>query len=130
MTNTEVYTLLIQATNLYAGELGIDNVAYPGKKFTPPDSGLWWEMSISPNDIDPDISGEEVIRRGIWQINICARPDTSLLTVSAAADDFILDGPEKGVAAEGITITSVPKVSGLIELDDRLIMPITITYSE
>lgn len=127
MTNEELIIGIMDVTK-YVGELLGLPVAYPGKKFTPPDSGRWLEMSIASNDLQPDINGAYVARRGIWQINACGRPDKNPVDLYAVADSiaavFI-----KGVDDQP-TITQNPTAGSLIVLDDRVILPITITYSE
>ena len=128
MTNEELISSLLESTSGIGDFLSLP-VAYPGKKFTPPVTGLWLEMSLASNDLQPDITGTHVARRGIWQINACGRPDKNPAALYAVADSIagiITKGESEGV----LTITQNPAVGSLIELDDRVILPITITYSE
>lgn len=130
MTNEELIASLFYDSKLL-GELLTVPVAYPGKKFTPPDTGRWIEISIASNDLQPDIDGAYVARRGIWQINACGRPDKDPTALYAMADDiafFIVKGLAVGDTA--LTVTQNPTTGSLIVLDDRVILPITITYSE
>lgn len=128
MNNSQLLESVFDLTSEVAEALAL-TVAYPGKKFTPPDSGEWLELSTTANDLQPDISGGSVFRRGICQINVCGRPDKNPLVLYVYADTIAAMIP-KGPNDAGFTITNNPTVSSLIELDDRVILPITITYSE
>ena len=129
MTNEELIGLLFDSTK-YIGELLSLPVAYLGKKFTPPDTGRWLEVSLSSNDLQPDITGTHVARRGIWQINACGRPDKNPSDLYAVADDIAVVVGKGLVVDNQLIITQNPTVGSLIQLDDRVILPITITYSE
>lgn len=128
MTNEELISSLFESTQGIGASLGL-TVAYPGKKFTPPDTGRWLEMSLASNDLQPDIKGSHIARRGIWQINACGRPDKNPADLYAVADS-IAGVITKGESEVALTITQNPSIGSLIELDDRVILPITITYSE
>lgn len=128
MNNSQLLESVFDLTSEVAEALTL-TAAYPGKKFTPPDSGEWLELSTTANDLQPDISGSSVFRRGIFQINVCGRPDKNPLVLYGYADTIAAMIP-KGPNDAGFTITNNPTVSSLIELDDRVILPITITYSE
>lgn len=128
MTNEELISSLFEIIKSIGYEAGF-KVAYPGKKFTPPDSGRWLEMSIAINDLQPDITGNHIARRGIFQINACDRPDKNPIGLYEVAD-YIASVIAKGSSNDFFTITQNPAVGSLIELDDRVILPITITYSE
>jgi len=128
MTNSELFESILGLTSEVAEALTLP-VAYPGKRFTPPDTGEWLELSTTANDLQPDIGGSSVFRRGIWQINVCGRPDKNPLVLYGHADTIAATIP-KGPNDAGFTITNNPVVSSLIELDDRVILPVTITYSE
>lgn len=128
MTNEELISSLFESMKTVGDLLSLP-VAYPGKKFTPPDTGRWLEMSLASNDLQPDVDGAHVARRGIWQINACGRPDKNPADLYAVADS-IASVITKGESAGVLTITQNPSVGSLIVLDDRVILPITITYSE
>lgn len=130
MNYRDTMETLIQATAAYAGLVSINDVAYPNKSFTPPDSGFWLELTIFPNPIDPDLSGNYVAQRGIWQINVCARKEIGILDLYEKADELLATGPVKGVSENGLVITTAPRILSAIQLDDRFILPITIEYSE
>ena len=130
MTYENVLLTLMTATKAYGASIGVTDIAYPNKSFTPPDSGFWLEMTAFPNPVDPDLNGNYVAQRGIWQINVCARKEIDPSSVYKKVDELLAIGPEKGVTSSGITITTAPKVMSQIQLDDRFILPITIEYSE
>lgn len=130
MNYVQAMTLIIEATAFYANEIGITEVAYPNMTFTPPDSGFWIELTVFPNPVDPDLTGNYVAQRGIWQINVCARKEIGILDLYNKADELLAAGPVKGVSENGLVITTAPRILSAIQMDDRFILPITIEYSE
>lgn len=112
----------------WASGLGY-SVAYPGKSFTPPDSGEWLELNIIHNDLDPDLTDQTIFRRGIIQLNVCGRPNKNPLTLYGIADGLVTGYP-KASAISGATITKTPYTSSLLEMDDRVMLPVTFEYSE
>ena len=118
----------VEGVFTWASGLGYP-VAYPGKTFAPPDSGEWLELMIVHNDADPDLTDQTIFRRGIIQLNVCGRPNKNPLTLYSIADT-LKTGTQKGATVSGVTITRTPYTSSLLEMDDRVMLPVTFEYSE
>lgn len=117
-------------TIIDAAGLGVP-IAYSGIKFTPPDNGKWLELSYLPNTgIDQSIKSASVLAQGLFQVNVCDRPNTGELALQNLAETvaalFPKNTPINGLAR----VSRAPYTSSMISLDDRIILPLTVSYSE
>jgi hypothetical protein len=128
-TQTALYAAIYTEVKAFATTNGLP-VKYPSKKFDTPDSGNWLELSVNPNDIDPDLSGGRQLRRGMFQLNVCGKPNKSPLTLSGIADQIRVSFFKTKTIIDSVIVSDSPYESGMIELEDRVILPVTINYSE
>lgn len=124
------YSVILQALFVDVSALGYE-VKYPAKKFTPPDSGPWLELSVSPNEgYAEGLNSNTEVKQGIIQINVANRPNTSPVTLMSAVESVISQFPQGHVLTSFARVQKKPYVGGLLEMDDRVMYPITIPYSE
>lgn len=126
MSNTSLTLAIFEAVKSFADTNGLE-VKYPGKKFDTPDSGNWLELYLIPNDYDPYLSDAEIISRGMFQLNVGGRPDDSILNQQAIADLIVLQFP-KGTIIGDVVVYQTPMTASPVELDDRVLVPVTIRY--
>lgn len=128
-TQTELFAAIFHGVSIFAAANNLP-VKYPAKKFTPPASGEWLELSIAPNDIDSTLSEQASFKRGIVQVNVAGRPDTSPLKLTAIADLITLKLPKGLFIVDSVIVARTPYQTNVLELDDRVLLPVTINYSE
>jgi hypothetical protein len=106
-------------------------IAYPAVKFTPPETGIWLETKILRNTgIDNGLSDVSTkVEQGIFQINVCLRPNQGIITLTNYANGLIGQIP-KGLNIGGVKVIRQPYMMQPIYVDDRVILPITIEYSQ
>ena len=126
MTNTDILTAFFTQVQAWATV----PVAYPGITFTPPASGRWLEIYHAPNDLDPDLTGDTVIRRGFFTINVCGRPNSGLVPLYSLAESVAAQWPKETAITTGVITTRRPLQLSLVAEDDRLQVPVSIAYSE
>lgn len=128
-TQTALFAAIFQQVSSFAS---INNVPvkYPAKKFTPPASGSWLELSIGPNDIDTTLSDQSDYRRGVIQINVAGRPNINPLELTELADLIVAEFYKTKTLIDSVIVTRTPYLTNVLELDDRVLLPVTINYSE
>ena len=126
MTNTDILTALFQQVSAWASV----PVAYPGITFTPPASGRWLEIYHAPNDLDPDLTGDHIVRRGFFTINVCGRPNSGAVPLYALAESVAAQWPKETAITTGVFCTRRPLQLSLVADDDRIQVPVSIAYSE
>ena len=115
---------------LIAASLGYD-IAWPGLNFTPPESGVWLEVTFLPNrGIDDGLANDsDVVPQGIYQVMAVARPGTGLFPVTNAAQS-VIDSLPKGTNIAGLVrVHRHPYQGSAIKEGDRVMIPVTIEYS-
>lgn len=127
MTNSELFTAIINSIRALADTTPL---SVPGKKFSPPGNGIWWELSVFPNDLDLTLSGPENFRRGIAQVNVCAKVGYGLVGLHQQAEAISAALPKASELATGVVVSGAPYTGSLITLPDRIILPVSIPYSE
>lgn len=106
-------------------------IAFEGKKFTPPDSGQWLELTMLPNDgIDKAMSNGSVLAQGILQVNVCDRPNTGILPLMQLSETVAALFPKNTIISGLVRSARQPYTSSVLQLDDRLMLPLSIVYSE
>lgn len=128
-TNSQVTLAIFQLANAFATTNNLP-ISYPGKKFDTPESSGWLELSVSPNDLDDTLNDKDSCRRGMFQINLCGKPNNNPLTLIGLSDT-LASSMEKGtVLVDDVRVVRTPYTMQLIPLSDRVILPVTIEYSE
>lgn len=128
-TNTQITIAIFQLVKSFATTNSLD-VAYPGKKFKTPDAGNWLELLISPNDLDETLSDQGNDKRGMFQINVCGKPDKNPLALISLSEDLTTYFNKTLSIVDRVIVSKTPYMLSIIELDDRVILPVTIEYSE
>lgn len=103
-------------------------VDYGGREFSQP-NGYWLQLSRVINDIDPDLTGDDLIKRGIFQINVCCPRDRSIVVLSQFADD-VQQRYKKGDMLGDVKITTAPRQQEPIYDDSRIFIPVYFSYSQ
>lgn len=125
----DLYRAIFDAVAAFASANSMP-VKWPGKKLKTPDSGNWFELSINSNDIDPTLNDQTIYRRGMFQLNVGGKPDRDSTRLSAIADLIQAEFYKTKPIIDAVTVSDTPYQTSLIELDDRVILPVTINYSE
>lgn len=125
-TNTDLLTAFFAQVKAWATV----PVAYPGITFTPPATGLWLEIYHAPNDLDPDVAGDYIVRRGLFTINVCGRPNSGTVPLYTLAEQVAAQWPKETTITTGIISTRRPLQLSLVAEGDRLQVPVSIAYSE
>lgn len=128
-TQTALYAAVFQLVKAFASANSLP-VKYPAKKFDTPQSGNWLELTINPNDIDLTLSGQTIFRRGMIQINVCGKAGRSPLSLTAISDAIKTEFNKTKTIVDAVIVSGSPYESSMIELEDRVILPVTINYSE
>lgn len=129
-TQTALFAAIFQQVKSFASTNNDLPIKHPAKKFKPPASGNWLELSIAPNDIDTTLSDQESYRRGLFQLNVAGRPDNSSLELTGIADLLITEFHKTKTLIDSVIVTRTPYLTNVLELDDRVLLPVTINYSE
>lgn len=124
-TNTDLLTAFFTQVQTWATV----PVAYPGVTFTPPATGQWLEIYHAPNDLDPDVDGNYIVRRGLFTINVCGRPNGGAVPLYTLAEQVAAKWPKKTTITSGIITTRRPLQLSLVAEGDRLQVPVSIAYS-
>jgi hypothetical protein len=113
-----------------AGNYGLP-IAYPAVDFTPPNTGLWLEVKVMRNTgLDDGIAFDSgKIEQGMFQINVCGRPNKGVIVLTNKAQDIIGTFP-KGSLIGGVYLNRWPYLMQPIYSDDRVTLPITLPYSQ
>jgi len=105
-------------------------ILWPGIQETPPESGMWLQPSLFPNE-PADIAWDDdacVDTRGFIQILIYFRPGQGQIDPSELADALIAFYP-KGSALGPVRVRKRPWQSPAITQDaSKLYIPLTIPY--
>lgn len=106
-------------------------ISFEGVKFTPPDSGQWLEVTFLPNQgIDQSMTSNNPVSQGIIQVNACNRPNSGLIPLQKLSETVAALFPKNTIIYDLVRVSETPYTSDMISLDDRLIIPLTIMYSE
>ena len=122
---------ILQAFNTALNDAALGyEISWPNIDFTPPTSGVWLEVSHFPNrGIDRTLSGQNVIRQGMFQVVIGFRHGDGIFAANTAAQ-AVADVFPKLTALSNVKVSKVPYISATIDIEDgRVEMPLTIEYS-
>jgi hypothetical protein len=129
-TNTEIMTsfhTIVRDSAIVPATL----IRYDGKIFTPPDAGNWLELSFMPNrGIDQSLSSNAILKQGLLQVNVGGKSNQGIVGLQSIADQITALFPKNTVLSGIARVSSIPYVSDDISMDDRTILPVTISYSE
>lgn len=128
ITNTQIQTAFYAL--LAAETLGY-RITYPGRTNTPPESGYWLVVDFFPgNGIQNGIANSSsILPEGLFQVSAYTRPNSGIVGLSGVADEIISAFPKGTVLVDPVRISRTPYQSPRIDLDDRIMIPVTIPYS-
>ena len=104
-------------------------VLWPGKQEKPPDSGMWLEPGVFPNE-PVDIAWDNdacVDSRGWFQILVYFRPGQGVIEPSELADALIAFFP-KGSDLGTVRVRKRPWQAPVVTEKDSLFIPVTVPY--
>lgn len=106
------------------------SIAWPNLDFTPPDSGIWLEVSHFPNrGIDFSLAGTEVIRQGLFQVSVMSRQNDGVFDLEQTASEVAAIFP-KLTPLSTVRVSRMPYTSAAISLDGgKVELPLTVEYS-
>lgn len=127
--NADIYQAFISNVNTTFG--ATYQVSYEGYSFTPPASGVWLEVKHLPNDgVDQSISGSGVLAQGMFQVNVVNRKEKGIISLQNVAELVQVAFPKASAITGMCRVSRAPYQSSPLTLDDRLIIGVTIPYSE
>lgn len=105
------------------------DVAYPGLKFDPPDTGMWLELTWIPNEpVNYGMANEGPrLLQGLAQVSVCYRPGTGIVDGLRVAGQVITEF-EKGTTFAGVRVERRPWVANVIETPERVAHPVTVPW--
>jgi hypothetical protein len=106
-------------------------IAGPAVKFTPPDSGMWLEVSFAPNsDLDNALQYDSgYIPRGIYQVTVYDRPGQGDQAAGLLAEQIQLLYA-KGTAITGqIRVIERPDIMPMDAADNQFGIAVSVEYS-
>lgn len=126
-TNKQIQTAFNDA--LIAASLGYP-IAFPGVDFTPPQTGVWLEVSYLPNQgIDDGVNANSSrVPRGIYQVMVFDRPGSGVYDALDAAAQVQAVFPKLS-AVGGVYVQKEPYQGSVETQSDRLAIPVTIPYT-
>lgn len=105
-------------------------ILYPGIQSEPPQTGMWLQPSVFPNE-PADIAWENdacVDTRGFFQVLVYFRPGQGLIDPSELADALIAFFP-KGSTLGPVRVLKRPWQSPAVTEDaSKLFIPVTVPY--
>ncbi len=128
-TNSDIYQAFIDKMNTEFG--GTFSISYEGYSFTPPASGVWLEVKHLPNNgIDQSINGSGVLAQGMFQVNVVNRKEKGIISLQNVAELVQVAFPKASNITGLCRVSRAPYQSTPLTMDDRLIIGVTIPYSE
>lgn len=115
---------------LIAAALGYP-IAWPGISFTPPTSGYWLVVTHLPNrGVDDRLANDShVSPQGIYQVTVNSRP-TSEINLREVAESVMAVFPKGTPIIPPLRVTDPPYDRGVMYLEDRMELVVTVEYSE
>ncbi len=106
-------------------------ISYPGVTFTPPSSGSWLEVALFKNQPrQPGVrGGSHVFPLGILQITAVTRNGAGVVQLDALAEQIKSAFPRDTVLQDDVRVNLEPWDSEAITDNDRVMIPVSISYS-
>lgn len=128
---TTLYTAVAQAVSSFATSESLP-VLYPGVGGNPPDTGLWLELRFFYNDTLAYglADGGPSLVDGFIRIGVADQPHGGIVAALEIVDK-IASAFDKGYVIDEDSNTRIyeaPSVSGVLELDDRVLVPVTLRF--
>ena len=132
MTDYEIMRDICLSFSAFASGVGVP-IALPDANFTPPDSGHWLELDIAPNNFDDTLADQYAYKRGVITLSVVFRKGSSQYEYGEAyqlVDDIASGYPKETVLSGSAVVSSIPRPLSQIEYQDRIMIPVSIEYSE
>ena len=108
-------------------------VAYPGVSFEPPSGAKYWlECDVFENKpIGTGLANDSrKIPRGIVQVTVCTRPGAGVVGLREMAEKVAASFHKGTVFSGNIRTNDHPEVLRRITQDDRIMLPVSMSYSQ
>ena len=104
-------------------------IAWPGVSFTPPSSGMWFEVRHFPNEPDHFGYGDDAKQdyRGFLQVSVFTADKAGLITPTEEAEKIVAHFA-KGTALGPVVVRKTPYLSPPIPEDNHIQIPVTCPY--
>lgn len=104
-------------------------VAYPGISFDPLNDKTWLEVQTFWNDgINYGMANSgPTVEQGFFRILVCRRPGAGLMDPQAVAESIVRAFP-KGSQFGPARTERAPSLSGPVQSDDKMVIPVTIRW--
>lgn len=125
-TDKDILTGALSHMDSYSTSLPI---AWPGVKFTPPQTGAWFEVRHFPGEPDHFGYGNTAKQdfRGFVQVSVFGRPGSGIVGLTEEAEG-IVSHFAKGTLLGLVVVRVRPYVSPAIYEDSFIQIPVTIPY--
>ena len=131
MTDYEIIEAITAKYKQFAAINGTP-IALPGEAFEPT-TPLWLELDIAPNNFDDTLSDQYAYKRGVITLSCCCRKGASQYEYSRAvfgASVTVEENPKGTVIHQSVVVSKTPMMLSKIEYQDRIMIPVSIEYSE
>lgn len=107
-------------------------IAWPGTDFKPPASGYWLEPRLFRGEgLDPGIpNSSRALDQGVMQINVGTRPGKGIIGLVQKATLVQAAFPKGKTFASGVRIVNNAYQLSIIEDGDKILLPVTMNYSQ
>ena len=121
--------ILTGALNRMSGYTTPLPIAWPGVNFTPPQSGMWFEVRHFPNEPDHFAYDDDAKQtyRGFVQVSVFDRPGGGIVSATEEAEG-VAARFAKGTALGPVLVSRKPYVSPAVYQDNLIQIPVTIPY--
>ena len=104
-------------------------IAWPGVSFTPPSSGMWFEMRVFPNDSNSLAyeDGGKHDFRGFLQVSVFTADKAGVLKPLDQAEIIVSHFP-KGLEIGPVVVRKRPDIAPPIPSDESIEIPVRISY--
>lgn len=106
------------------------DISYPAVNFTPPNSGIWLEVTTFRNEpANQPLGNTRGVDQGIMQITVCRRPGLGMIGLRDAANEVLAAYPKGYTFASYHRIVNNPYMLSLIVEPDKIMLPVSMSYS-
>lgn len=103
-------------------------IAWPGVNFTPPSDGMWFELSLFPNEPDDlTYDDDDAITLGFVQVLVNDQAGNGIIGLIDEAENIIAHFP-KGTDFGQVQVRKKPYMSPPVTDGNRIFIPVTIPY--
>lgn len=126
-TITDIYDEFAVLVTAFAAAQGV-TVSYPAISFVAPDTGEWLELLVFWNGSENYGvgNGGPSIENGFFRLVVNSRSQGVMAAQKLAEE--VVTAFRKGTTFAGARVESMPSIGGPFQEDDKIIVPVTITW--